>query len=97
MNTNMSNRCRVLRSLALAALLTFAAFANIASPTMAAPTNPPTPTCLANCNNILPVLGVVVCPVVCNNTNFNDCDNDCKAFGTVSIANCNQICLNLGL
>jgi hypothetical protein len=94
MNTNMINRCRVLRPLVLAALLTIAAIANITSPTMAAPTNPPTPQCLANCNNLLPIVGVVLCPVFCNNTDENNCKNQCKAEG-IPILTCNQICLNL--
>jgi hypothetical protein len=94
MNTNMINRCRILRPLVLAAVLTFAAIANIASPTMAAPTDPPTPQCLANCNNLLPIVGVVVCPVLCNNTDVNECKNDCDAKG-IPILTCNQICLNL--
>jgi hypothetical protein len=95
MNTNMNNRCRILRPLVLAILLTVAAISNIALPSQAAPTNPPTPQCLANCNNLLPIIGVAVCPVLCNNTDVNECKNDCKNVGGISVLTCNQICLNL--
>jgi len=94
MNTNMINRCRVLRPLVLAALLTVAAIANIASPTMAAPTDRPTPQCVANCNSKLPIVGLILCPIFCDNDTFQDCKNDCEAEG-IQILTCNQICIAL--
>jgi hypothetical protein len=94
MNTNMSNRCRVLRPLVLAILLTVAAISNIALPSQAAPTNPPTPQCVANCNSLVPIVGVIVCPVICNNTDVLECKSDCNANG-INVLTCNQICANL--
>jgi len=101
MNTNMTNRCRVLRPLVLAALLTFAAIANIASPAMAAPTDPPTPQCVAECKNqlgivgILPIVANVLCLNFCDNDTVIECKNDCESTSVVSLLDCNQLCIDI--
>jgi len=104
MNTNMINRCRVLRPLVLAALLTFAAIANIASTTMAAPTDPPpSPTCVVDCKaslgilGVLPILSNVLCANFCDNDTAIQCENDCKNNGVISIPvlTCNQFCFDV--
>jgi len=86
----MTNRCRVLRPFVLAAILAAATMFNLATPSMAAPTDPD-PACVSNCKALLPVVGAVLCPVLCGS---NDCDNDCKAAG-IPILTCNQICIAL--